>query len=93
MIRERECKAYSRGDAVKEGFYRTVFRRERFRTGKDNAVYHDERDEQSEGRVYRGEIRLYYKLHCRDKAGDYNDIRRDSDIFWNYLTQKRDKQV
>ena len=90
---ESQRKADPRCNPVKERRKRTVLGSKGFRTGKDDAVNDDQRDEQTECRVDRREIRLDDQLNCGNKAGDDNDILSDTHFSGDDLTQERDKQI
>ena len=65
-------------DAVEDGGDGTVLGCKGFGTAKDDAVHHDEGDEESEALVNVGSVCLNEHLEHRDEAGDDYNISRDA---------------
>ena len=78
--RQRAGEAEADADAVQGGIPHAVLGGEGLRAAEDDAVHHDERDEQAEGLVHGRGVGLHQELDQRHEGGDDHDVGRDVDL-------------
>ena len=90
---EREGEADAHADAVTSAREDAVLGGEGLRAAEDDAVHHDERDEQAQGLVHRRRISLHQQLEQRDEGGDDDDIDRDVHLVRHHGGDQGDDHV
>ncbi len=90
---EREGEAEADTDAVQRTGAGAVLGGEGFRTAEDDAVHHDERDEQAQGLIDSRRIGLHQQLQQRDEGCDDNDVHRDMHLVRNDRRNQGDNHV
>ena len=82
-------KAQAHSKTVKEGLGRTVLAGVGLGAAKDDAVYHDQRDIDSQGCVQGRNIALHQKLYDGNQAGHDHDEGRNTHPVRNDLSEEK----
>ena len=90
---QSQGKAQSHADAVKQGGNGGIFGSIALRTPKDDTVYNDQWDVDSQRVIQRRNIGLQQKLHHGDEAGHDHDKGRNTHLIRNDLPKGGDHQV
>ena len=91
--RQRPGEAETHEEAVESGMSDTILRGKGFGTAEDNAVHHDEGDEEAEGLIHIGHKGLHNHLDDGDEGGDNDDEGRNTHLVGDDALKERDDDI